>query len=418
MPRLNDKGFSQIVVFVILLLGLLAGLYLVKQTQVFKSKATSELPDHAKNTFLAVAQSPVDQYGDRIVFQNARYYVEYQPTFDLFVLVINDTPLESVRAGAEKDLLQLAEYDLQSLCSLHFNILASKFVTDDGYNATDDKLGICKQYQMDLEGSQTPNQQSFIDRVRNSIISALQGRQTFLSDKPIVSSQKFPVGIYISLCRGNNTNSEGVWQTGENPRVADFLYNQEAIRCNEPVPNYLVFTQSVPKGAYLSLCAPDSDVSSSRELVWQVNESGRTAEYLYTQDGCTPPPSELKLFSFISSAGQCRIGEDLCSVDFLTPYFGNNASSASKICQAESGGVVFAFNGYDAGLFQINLSSHGKSKDYLFNVGNNIEMAVSLSKGGANWELWSAAYEYACINNERIPGCGFYSGKVPWHESC
>lgn len=417
MPRLNDKGFSQIVVFVILLLGLLAGLYLVKQTQVFKSKATSELPDHAKNTFLAGAQSPVDQYGDRIIFQKPRYFVEYQPTFDLFMLVINDTPLESVRAEAEKDLLQLAEYDLQSLCSLHFNILASKFVTDDGYNATDDKLGICKQYQIDLESSQTPNQQSFIDRVRNSIISALQGRQTFLSDKPIVSSQKLPDGVYISLCRGNNTSSEGVWQTGENPRVADFLYNQEAIRCNEPVPNYLVFTQSVPKGAYLSLCAPERETSSSRELVWQVNESGRTAEFLYTQDGCTLPPSQLKLFSFISSAGQCRIGQGYCSVDFLTPYFGNNASSASKICQAESGGDVFAFSGADAGLFQINISAHGRTKEHWFDVENNINKAVQLS-GGVNWEKWSTAYEYACISGRRVNACGFIPGKPPWQNSC
>lgn len=42
MPRFNQQGVVQVLVLLILIIGLLAGLYLITQTQIFKSKATSQ----------------------------------------------------------------------------------------------------------------------------------------------------------------------------------------------------------------------------------------------------------------------------------------------------------------------------------------------------------------------------------------
>lgn len=300
MPKLSPKGFAPILIIIILFLGLVAGLYLMGRPQIFKPKATSEAPGNLKNAFLDQAQA-ADEDGNRVVFksdnlgidQSPRYLVEYQSPTDLFRLIINDVPLEVVRAEAERDLLQKAGDELISLCSLQFIVFAPATVTEDGLGGADDKLAICRQYQIELENSQLGEQQSSIlARVKAVILSFLQGKQEFLSDSPIVASENLPPGAYISLCRNNGTDAEGVWQVSSNPLVADFINrNQKVPRCSEPVPNYLVFTEPVPVGAYLSMCINEEGASSSKQWVWQVNESGRITDDPYIQDGCTPAPS-------------------------------------------------------------------------------------------------------------------------------
>lgn len=434
---MNQKGVAQLFILLILFVGIIAGLYLVQHPQIFRSRASSNLPNIARGVLLYQAQAPVDKLGNRIIFQsekqgvsqNPSYYVEYQPPFDLFMLVINNAPIEQVREEAEKDLLQKAGNDLQSLCRLKFNIIAAKEVTDDGYATSDDTLGICKELKTQLGNLPSDNFTPSLGNTTQSIKSAITqgGGNSFLSDKPIVASQNLPNGVYITLCRNDSTDAEGVWQVVQNPQAADFLYNQEVGRCNWPVPNYLVFTQDVPTGAYLSLCTIEGGSEASTESVWQVNSSGRVADFLYTQNGCSQvpplpqpePETRSRLFSFPVSGQKCgSVNQGYCSVEFLTPYFGSNASNASIVCFAESSGNPFNFNGFDAGLFQINLSSHGETKDHWLNVENNINKAVSMSGGGVNWRAWSVAYEYACISGRRINACGLYPGRVPWQNPC
>lgn len=44
MPRINQKGFAHILLFLILLAGLVAGIYLVQKQQIFKPKAAEMNP--------------------------------------------------------------------------------------------------------------------------------------------------------------------------------------------------------------------------------------------------------------------------------------------------------------------------------------------------------------------------------------
>lgn len=430
---MRQKGIAQIFVLLILLAGIIGGVYLIKNRTNILPKAASNLPNTAQSVLLYQAQAPVDKLGNRIIFQsekpgvgqNPRYYVEYQPPFDLFMLVVNDTPIEQVREEAEKELLQKAGNNLQSLCKLKFSIIADKQVTDDGYFASDETLGICKELQSQL-GSRlsdnfTPSLGNTVQSIKSAIIQ--RGGKSFLSDKPVVASQNLPNGVYMTLCRNNGTNAEGVWQISQNHQEANFVYNQEVGRCNWPVPNYLVFTQDVPTGTYLSLCEANNESEAPQESVWQVNNSGKVADFLYTQDGCSQAPPlpqpKLRLFSFPVSGQRCSsVHQGYCSVEFLTPYFGDNASTASLVCFAESSGDPFNFNGADAGLFQINLSSHGETADHWFNIDNNINKAVAMSGGGINWRKWSVAYDYACIDGRRINACGLYPGRVPWQKPC
>lgn len=412
----------------ILFIGIIAGVYLVQHRQNLQSKAASSSPDYARGNLLTKELAPVDKYGDFIVLKSPRFTVEYQAPFDRFMLVILDTPIEEVREEAEKDILAQAGGNLQSLCSLNFSILAPNFVTGKE-NATDDKLGICKDqpFHINYEAKNVPP--SIIDRIVNMFlvfISSFQAqakKEPFLSDKPIITTQDFPNGVYITLCRNDGTFTEGVWQVGNNPKVTDFRYNQEQTRCSDPVPDYLVFTQSVPVGSYLTLCIPDEQSSNPQEWVWQVNESGNVADFLYSQDGCSsqPPLPQLtraKFFSF-SASSVCSLGTGFCSTEFLKPFFGENVESASKICNKESGGSISIISPTgDVGLFQINLGSHRGSVEYWQNVENNIKKAVAMSGDGSNWRSWSAAYQHACFNNKKIQGCGFIEGQPPWQNAC
>ncbi len=449
MPEFKQKGFAQLFIILLLFAGLIALLFLIRKPQTLRPKAAANLPNSSKNILLNQAEAPLDNLGDRIVFksdieginQNPRYLLDYQPSVDLFMLVINDAPIEQVREEAEKYLLQRSGNNLQSLCRLKFSIIANKNVTDDGYSASDNTLGVCKELKTQLRNPPTDNFNPTFGDTIQSIGSAIShgGNRSFLSDKPIVASENLPNGVYITLCRNDGTNAEGVWQISNNPQAADHplgadgnIYtNQENGRCNWPVPNYLVFTQDVPVGAYLSLCDADDESQTPRESFWQVDETGRIAKFGKIQPGCseTPPlpqpkpvtTSRIKSYSYPVSGKQCSpVHEGLCSVENLTESFGGNAEKASIICYAESTGNRLAFSGADAGLFQINLSKHGETKEHWFDAKNNIAKAVDMS-GGVNWHPWSTAYEYACtagVRPPRIPECGFYSGLVPWHTGC
>lgn len=128
----------------------------------------------------------------------------------------------------------------------------------------------------------------------------------------------------------------------------------------------------------------------------------------------------------------CSIGGGLCSPENLSA-FGSNATTASKICKTESGGVSTVINknclkgisvDYSVGLFQFNMMAQcaqafscldTNTKDgpgcpggtycvignqavlddcarRFSDVSFNIQQAVSLSKGGSDWSHWGAAY--------------------------
>ena len=350
MPRLNDSGFGQIFIIIVLILGLLAGLFLVRQKQIFTPDAAPSQPNIVRDALINQSSTP-DEEGNRVILKSERFGVYGNPSFQVkydtssekFIIEINDTPIEKVRAEVERDLLNKAGKNIAVLCNLDFTIIASHLVKDDGYNATDNKLAICKLYQMNLN-ELSNRDASFIERIKELILSIL-GQRTFLSDQKITTTTDLPLGSYISLCRNDGSDAEGVWQIIDNPRVAEFLYNQQSPRCGSPVPNYLVFTESVEVGTYLSLCLPDGE-SSPKEWVWQINGSGRVADYLYTQDTCTPPvpkPEPLKqVFAKLLSVNSHIISS--CPAPFgqiKTPsYQGNSAtghcSSSYGSCPANS----------------------------------------------------------------------------------
>lgn len=294
MPRLNNGGFSQIVVIIVLIFGLLAGLFLVRQKQIFSPKAAPAQPEIVKNALVSQSLSP-DADGNRVVLKSERfgvygnpsYQVKYNISSDNFIMEINDTPIEKVRAEAERGLLDKAGDNVPSLCSLDFTIIASHLVNDDGYDAVDKKLAICKLYELNLDAF-SADEASFLDRLKELILSIL-GQQSVLSDQQLVFTEDLPLGSYITLCRNDGTDVAGVWQVEDNPRAARLLHNQPLPRCGAPVPDYLVFTEPVPVGAYLSLCK-DKEDSSPEEWVWQVNESGRVTNSPYVQDRCTQAP--------------------------------------------------------------------------------------------------------------------------------
>lgn len=148
--KLNQQGISQLVIVVVILLGLLATIYLVKQRQV-APKAASSTFNHAQETLLAKAQPPLDEFGNRIVLKseqaglanNPLYVVEYQPPFNQYILVIYGTPIEEVRQQAEEALLEQADRGLTGLCALNFKVVAPGFVMG-GEAGEDSQLGICK----------------------------------------------------------------------------------------------------------------------------------------------------------------------------------------------------------------------------------------------------------------------------------
>lgn len=133
------------------------------------------------------------------------------------------------------------------------------------------------------------------------------------------------------------------------------------------------------------------------------------------------------------TSGSCTpVSSGPCSVDNLKSTFGDNATKASSICNAESGGRETLGSGVDKcqpggevvswGLFQFNISANaskfpgcsgngglssvytGKNKACTVankslydtcvaaakNAANNIAAAKSLSKGGTNWNAWGA----------------------------
>lgn len=154
MFKVNQKGISNIVILIIVIIGLIAGFYIVNYTQTnLKPKAASIPPlEIVKDTLLSKAEPPIDSDGNRVVLksteqgigENPRFIVEYHPTVnDEFLLVIIDTPIEEVRQQAEEFILNEVNGNLQGLCELNFRIVAPGFVTG-GDTATDNRLGICK----------------------------------------------------------------------------------------------------------------------------------------------------------------------------------------------------------------------------------------------------------------------------------
>jgi len=324
--RLGEAGIAQIFIVFILLAVIIAGLYLIKHAQVFKSKAASVQPDAAKNILLANASASSDNPGNFIVLKsekegknlNPRYLIEYQPILDLFIFTVFDTPVETVRKEAEADLLQRSGNNLQSLCTLHFLLQAPDFVTN-GEKATDNQLAICKELSLQTQSGNPPadNFTPSLNDTFQSIGSAItqDGGKAFLSNKPIVASEDLPQNVYITLCRNNGTNAEGVWQVGRNLQAANITTyaNQENARCNWPIPNYLVFTQDVPVGAYLTLCETEDGSQTPKESFWQIDNSGRVADYRGVKDGCSQAPAVIpekissKLLSFSGGSSICPV---------------------------------------------------------------------------------------------------------------
>ncbi len=445
IPEFKQKGFAQLFIILILFAGFIALLFLIRKPQTLRPKAAADLPNSSKNILLNQAEAPINNSGDRIVLKsekegvnrNPHYSVEYLPSSDLFILAVNDAPVEQVRAEAEKNLLQKAGNDLQSLCKLQFNIIANKDITDDGYFASDNTLGICKEFKTQLSNPPTEDFTPSLSDTIQSIGSAItqDGGKAFLSNKPIVASEDLPQNVYITLCRNDGTNAEGVWQVGRNLQAANITTyaNQENARCNWPIPNYLVFTQDVPVGAYLTLCETEDGSQTPKESFWQVDNSGKVADYRGVKDGCSEVPplpkpvitARIQSYSYPVSASKCSPLHDnsLCSVENLTKYFGSNAEKASIICFGESGGNPTQLNencktnDYSVGLFQINLvgscsGAYGagrwgvQSCDNLLSIEKrnvceqqwrndreaNIQKAVSMSGGGTKWShAWGAA---------------------------
>lgn len=411
-----QKGIAQILIILFLVIGLLVGLYVVRQTQVLNSRANSTAPEDAKSNLLQNASAPYDEFNNQIVLdekdKDFSYQVEYQPEFDQFILVIYKTPIEKVREDAEQALLAKSG-DLDSLCALQFTVLAPHFVAS-GENYTDDTLDLCKKRMLQLEGSDfSPHTFQF-----ETLSPQKDPPGQFLSDLQIVTSEQFPMFVYIKLCRNNGQPVEGVWHTRKDPLIGEFLYNQRIERCNNPTPNYLVFTEPVPEGTLVALC--ESKTLPWRESVWKVNSTGYTADYVTTHDDCTLPPSP---DTTETSANQvCSTGRGFCSTNFLVKYFPNDPPTliqASQICNKESLGTssVVAPDG-GVGLFQISLPSHGQTVKYWQNITNNVTKAVQLSNMGSDWHQWSAAYDYVCWDNKPIKACGFIKGKPSWQKEC
>lgn len=119
---------------------------------------------------------------------------------------------------------------------------------------------------------------------------ASESPEVFSSRDNLKITQNFPFEVYISLCRNDGTNSAATWQVKKSLNEGVYLYDQNELRCNEPVPNYLTFTQNVPAEAYLTLCAPGEPTS----WVWQVDQSQRIAVFKGSQEdvSCAPRNKE------------------------------------------------------------------------------------------------------------------------------
>lgn len=130
--------------------------------------------------------------------------------------------------------------------------------------------------------------------------------------------------------------------------------------------------------------------------------------------------------------GKCSMGTNLCSPQNLS-VFGSNATTASTICNTESGGQSDVINkscltgvsvDYSVGLFQFNMMAQcpqafscldTTTRDgpncpgstyctignqailndcvaRFSNTTSNIQAAVQLSKSGTDWSHWGAAY--------------------------
>lgn len=66
MPRLNQRGVIQFIVLLILAVGLVAGVYLVQQTQIFKPKASVSGPVSPQTSFSLLTQLESYKVGDTI----------------------------------------------------------------------------------------------------------------------------------------------------------------------------------------------------------------------------------------------------------------------------------------------------------------------------------------------------------------
>lgn len=95
----------------------------------------------------------------------------------------------------------------------------------------------------------------------------------FNTSYPMRTTQNFPFGVFVSLCLNLGQQSPaGIWQITENLTAARFLYPQEEDRCAGDHFNKLIFSQDVPVGSYLKLCAEDKQEA----WVWRVNETSRS----------------------------------------------------------------------------------------------------------------------------------------------
>lgn len=417
---MRQKGVAQILLMAIVIVGLFVVLYLSQRSQVIKSKASYIDPSFAKNTLMSKAAPPTDEYGDRVLFKstklgvddNPRYELEYQPSNQYkptedYILVINDTPIEQVREEAEKDLLIQSGGNINSLCAMNIKVVSPGLVTG-GDTATDDQLGLCKQ----STGGDTPSAPQDTVTESNTV--------QFSSLQPMVISQDFPSGTLMDVCFSSN-GLEGTWKITNNPSVGTFASSHfvSSSRCTDPLPKNMTFDQQVPSGSFIHLCQADDP--SANEWVWQVDSSGLSATFLYSQKGCMPVPQssfQKAIFSF-KHQPTCNVGISYCTTDLLKFFFGSHADDASRICNRESGGINdWVSHTGDVGLFQINIEAHGGTVEQWSNPIENIKKAVELSNGGTDWHSWSAAYDYVCLDDKKSSACSFYSGRPPWQADC
>ena len=145
---------------------------------------------------------------------------------------------------------------------------------------------------------------------------------------------------------------------------------------NTPLDSITIYNNIPTNAEFVNASGTHTYDSTNRIVRWPLSDIANRPGFTITLKP-TQPDSEVvnRLYAVttVSSGGsggggggtaKCSVGIDLCSPDYLRPYFGDQAEKASIVCNAESSGNPNALNpncqtnDYSVGLFQINLVAH------------------------------------------------------------
>lgn len=146
----NNSSGQMAIAIIVLAVGVIAGtLFIFSKIErplsplqkLFSGAKTINKNTQGQTQLIPVAPGSEQKSAEEILSED-KYYVVYQPQFDLYMLSIQEGPVDAVRAEAEQNILNRMG-DKNTVCSLKWRVQVSKKIF--GVAQTYDGLNICRK---------------------------------------------------------------------------------------------------------------------------------------------------------------------------------------------------------------------------------------------------------------------------------